>query len=241
MDFLDNVGLAVGLTFGGTREVPIKPVQPEWALSMMQQTYPLNCNINIIAVTNEPTDLARNRIVRHAKEIGARYLWFVDSDTAPPAYAARKLIVDLESSSDEKVMVAAGIYCSKNFPTEPIVYKKNGSGAFWKWKVGQVFECAGIGTGCMMIDMRVFDHLEEPYFKTVDRLSDNPEISKIQGTDDIYFCNKVIAAGFKIIADGSVLPVHWGENHQAYELPPDSFPFQGITVNQEKREAVIQK
>jgi hypothetical protein len=246
MDFLNSIGMAVGLTFGSSRknhEAPliVKPVQPEWALSMMQQTYPLNCNVTIIAIENVATDEARNKIVKHAQEIKARYLWFVDADTAPPAYAARKLVVDLESCPDEKVMVAAGIYCVKNDPTEPIVYKKNGAGAFWKWKVGELFECEGIGTGCMMINMKVFEHLEEPYFKTVDRESDNPEIAKFQGTDDIYFCQKVVDAGFKIIADGAVLPIHWGDDHRAYELPKDSYPFQGVNVNEDKREVLITK
>jgi len=240
MDYLNNVGLVLGLPFGayqnGNGKLQTRPIQPEWALSLIAMSYPINCNVTIMAIKNEPIDIARNKIVEQAKEVKARYLFFVDSDTAPPFYAARKLITDLESSADETIMVAAGIYCAKAEPTEPIVYLENGSGAHWKWKAGETFPCKGIGTGCMMIKMELFDHLEPPYFKIVDENDLNELKGKvsIKGTDDIYFCQKVTEAGYKILADGAVLPIHWSNDGMGYQLPMDSYPMLGSKIEDNK-------
>lgn len=216
----------IGLPFCG------RPVMPEWALAMMAQAYPLNMTIEFAPLKGRKIDEAKNEITRHAIDAGAKYLWFVDDDTAPPPHAARKLIIDLETAPDA-VMVAAGIYVSRQEYPEPLVYLKNGEGAFWKWKAGEVFECCGIGGGCMMIKVEVFKHLPEPWFKTVDCYSDQDGIEN-QFTDDIYFCDKVIKAGFKILADGGVLPIHWDTASQTpYCIPEDSYPFQGeVAVNQ---------
>ena len=217
---LPLTGLVIGLPFGG------RPVTPEWAISIAAQTYPLNMNVQFTALKGVETGDARNQIVKHALEVGAKYLWFLDDDVAPPFFAARRLIYDLEQA-EEKVMVAGGIYCAKSEPTEPIVYRGDGQGAFWRWKAGQVFEVTSMGTGCMVIKTEVFKHLEEPYFLWVDKKeSELPEgLNKFSMTDDIYFCEKVRNAGFKLIADGGVLCVHWDvKTGKAYTLPENSYP-----------------
>ena len=83
-----------------------------------------------------------------------------------------------------------------------------------------------IATGCMMIKTEVFQHLEKPYFKTVDEEPDAEVILKLV-TDDLYFCKKVTDAGFKILADGAILCTHWDyrtDPPTPYQLPPDSYP-----------------
>jgi hypothetical protein len=217
-------GLVIGLPFGR------KNVTHEWALGMMSQSYPLNMKIEFAPLKNRKVDEARIEIAKYALKQGARYLWFVDDDTAPPSHAARKLIIDLEMAPSN-VMVAAGIYSSRDPMPEPMVFKDHGAGAFWHWKYGEVFECSGIATGCMMIKTEVFRHLPEPWFKTVDYFSDREGVEAIedQHTDDVYFCEKVINAGFKILADGGVLPIHWDNETQIpYYIPEDSYPFQGV-------------
>jgi hypothetical protein len=228
------IGMTVGLTFGrrsGEGQYPsAKPVPAEWAVSMLAQVYPLNVNVCKFTTCGEEVGEARNHIVEEALKMRSKYLWFVDADTAPPKEAARVLMYLLEQSPDD-VMVAGGIYCAKMNPTEPVVYRGHGSGAFWKWKVGEVFECTGIGTGCMMIKTEVFKHLEQPYFKTVHEIPENMKLANgaavdsIQTTDDLYFCDKVTAAGFKIMAHGGVQCIHWDiETGTPYMLPQDSYP-----------------
>lgn len=216
---LDSVGLAIGLPFCG------RPVAPEWALSFAGQNYPLNIRRFMSALKGEEIGAARNQMAAQALEKRAKYIWFLDDDVAPPFHAIRQLIITLENSD---AMVAAGIYCAKTIPTEPVVYRGNGQGAFWHWKVGDIFEVTGVGTGCMVIKTELFNHLPQPWFKTVD-LPGTPEIPVVQETDDMYFCDKVIDAGYKILADTNVQCVHWGwdvekRDFRAYLLPDDSYP-----------------
>lgn len=215
-----TIGLCIGLPFIG------RPVAPEWAISLAAQNYPLNTNVMFSALKGVPVDEARNRIVEHALEHRAKYLWFLDDDVAPPFWAARHLLFVLEQSDDD-VMVAGGIYCVRSNPTEPIVYRGNGQGAFWKWRKDEVFECSGLGTGCMMIKTEVFQHLEKPYFCTFDNgnLNGDGDIVREQMTDDLWFCRKVTEAGYRILADGNVLPIHWDiKTGKHYILPEDSYP-----------------
>ncbi len=62
-----------------------------------------------------------------------------------------------------------------------------------------LIECDGIGGGCLLIHRRVFEAIEQPYFKC------NP--NTFIG-EDFYFCRKAQAAGFKIYLDPGVLCGH---------------------------------
>lgn len=225
-NMLGHVSLIIGLPFCG------RPVAPAWAICLATQNFPLNTNRVIHATNGKEIGLARNEIAENAIKAGAKYLWFLDDDVSPPATAAKSLITTLENS-DSKTMVAAGVYCAKSYPTEPVVFRADGKGAFWKWKVGDVFEVASIGTGCMMINLEVFKYLEKPWFKTVDE----PETATtpcVQVTDDIYFCQKVRAAGFKIVCDANVLTTHWDWDSDKKEFKPyflfeDCYPLRPVS------------
>jgi hypothetical protein len=217
---LPTTCLAIGLPFAG------RAVTPEWAISLASQAYPLNMNVQTFALKGVETGTARNQIVKHAIDVGAKYLWFLDDDVAPPYFAVRRLIYDLEQADDD-VMVAGGIYCTKTETPEPLVFRGDGEGSFWKWQAGQVFEVTSMGTGCMVIKTEIFKHLEKPYFLWVDpQEKELPAgVARHAQTDDIYFCEKVRKAGFRLIADGGVLCVHWDVGTgKHYMLPPDSYP-----------------
>lgn len=233
---LSSIGLAIGLPFCG------RPISPEWAISFASQNYPLNTRRFHSALKGEEIGKARNLIARQALEKRSKYLWFLDDDVAPPFHAIRQLITTLENS-DDSVMIAAGIYCAKTWPTEPVVYRGNGAGAFWKWKVGDIFECTGIGTGCMVIKAERLLSIPEPWFKTIDEHG-TPEEPVRQETDDMYFCDKVIDAGYKILADTNVQCVHWGWNEEkkdfvGYLLPEDTYPMRPVTEDEPRCERSI--
>ncbi len=127
-------------------------------------------------------------------------------------------------------MVIGGIYCTKTDPPEPIVFKELGAGPFYNWKVGDVFECKGLGAGCMLIKTEVFKHISKPWFLEPDEIFVDAKdgVARNVGTDDLYFCQKVTEAGFKIMAHGGVLPVHIDIDGRMYTLPIDSYPCQGV-------------
>lgn len=174
----------------------------------------------------------REKLVEKALEFDCPYLFFLDDDTIVPHFAVQKLHYALVNDPD--AMICAGIYPTKTDPPEPIVYKPQGAGSYWRWKEGEVFECDGIGTGAMLIDTRIFKSLPKPWFKEDLEVSEGKTTLLTSGkevpivrdfyTDDLYFCYKVRQAGYKILAHGGVLPVHLGQDGTVYSLPADSYP-----------------
>lgn len=217
MELPNQAHIVVGIPFCG------RPVAPEWAMAMATQSYPLATNITYATCKGMEVGAARDYIVETAQQHNAPYIWFVDDDTAPPVGAIRALKYVMEQNPHAAIV--GGVYCSKTEIPEPVVFRGKGAGSFWHWKIGDVFECDGIGTGCMLIRTEVFSKLEKPWFKTVDVACEDAKTFKIQQTDDLYFCDKVIAAGHKILAHGGVLCVHWdAQTGKPYMLPQDSYP-----------------
>jgi hypothetical protein len=59
-------------------------------------------------------------------------------------------------------------------------------------------------------------------------------------TDDIYFCQKVKAAGFNILAHGGVLCGHYDvKTNKIFTLPEDSYPMKSLK-EAEAKQAEIQ-
>lgn len=228
-----QTGLIIGIPFCG------RLCMPEWATALATLRMPPGLVVQYSTARGMEVGDARNQIAEHALKVGAKYLLFIDDDTQIPPYAILKLMYALDQQAPPfgKAMVCAGIYCAKADPATPIVYSDRGSGPFWDWKFDDIFECASIGTGCMLIKTEVFTKIERPWFKTItapmkaqlNRLEMGVEkihedIS-VTLTDDIYFCYKVADAGYKILAHGGVLCPHWDVTTQKeYKLADDSYP-----------------
>ena len=80
-------------------------------------------------------------------------VWIVEDDTIPPLDALKKLL-------ETNAPVASGVYVSRYPPYKPSIYKKKDEQFNWselKSSWGKQIEVAGNGTGCMLIDRKVFD------------------------------------------------------------------------------------
>lgn len=216
-----------------------RPVHMEWSMTLPCLGNPVG--MSIAWAVKKGLDRAKNReeLVEKALAIGAQYIFFLDDDTLCPNFTLRYLHYQLEQRPE--AMICGGIYCTKEDIPEPLVFMDLGGGSFYRWKVNDVFECKGLGTGCMLIKTEIFRMLQKPWFYEPDtvhvdemvKLGDlEVPIMKTIGTDDLYFCQKVTDAGFKIIAHGGVLPVHMDENGKMYTLPMDSYPCQGIGLKE---------
>jgi Glycosyl transferase family 2 len=236
--------LGIGIASSG-RSCPVP-----WAIAMATQSYPTCTGLAWYNIVGHSIDDARNEIIRRARSQKLKYMWFVDDDTEPPRDAVRKLmyLLDQEEARGSSIVAAGGIYCVKQDPPTPNVFAGPGRGPFWRWKVGDVFPCWGIGTGCLLIRMDVFDQIPEPWFKT----TSEPGFSE---TDDLYFCEKLARAGYGVLAHGGVLCPHWeiakgemtlkdGTHVSAgmwikYTLPSDSYPMLPREPTAAQLEAVI--
>lgn len=213
---------------------------PGWAFSLASIVPPMNATSVLSKTVNWPRDEARDHLIEGALESESKYGFFLDDDVTVPPNIIRALVFEMENAADD-VMVIGGIYCSKTAPAVPLVYQHMGDGPFYKWKIGQVFPCELIATGAMMIKMEVFKHITPPYFKEIDSVEDGkkhgliPEGSdcgRFAINDDGFFCHKVRAAGFKILAHGGMNCMHWDDKGTAYVLPDNSYP---IKCELEKR------
>lgn len=228
-----RTGLMIAVPLSGN------PLVPEWAFAFHQLHPPMNYNVEYALIKGRLVDDARNHLAKQAIAKNCKYLFFVDEDVTPPAHTVRQLIYHLEHWP--KAAIAAGIYCHKSPPAMPMVFRGNGVGPYWDWKVGEVFDCSGVGMGCAMIRVDVFKDLKEPWFKTVDSVEAFMD-GIPQGemwTEDLWFCKLVTDAGWKILADGGILPNHWdAKTGTSYNLPPTAKPLQRIGVETGKKRIV---
>lgn len=214
----EGIGIGIGLASVG------RPTPHPWGVALAVQNWPVGTRLSYIEVVGETIDVARHRIVEEARRVdNVKYLWFLDDDVVVPKSAANALMYLLDNFGPQtggKVMVAGGIYCAKTIPPTPLVFMEPSGGPYWKWKIGDVFRCWGIATGCMMVNMEIFNKLEPPYFRTIS--TDDEKC-----TDDLYFCDLVNKAGYSILAHGGVVCSHWDistKPNMVYGLPAKSFP-----------------
>jgi hypothetical protein len=207
----------IGLPFSGN------PVRPEWALTLAMMDRPLSFNYAFAPVHGKDVDEARNAIADLAVQHKVKYLFFLDDDVTPTKNCLTKLTYYLDQPQNKDVAVVGGIYCTKTDPAVPLVFKDEGVGPYWEWKMGDVFEVNGLATGCMLIRVEIFEQLEKPYFKTVDEPS-TPTAGTTTVTDDLYFCKKVRDKNYKIVADSNIWCLHWDVNGKWYDIPADSYP-----------------
>jgi hypothetical protein len=163
------------------------------------------------------------------------WLWFVDDDVIVPPQSLRELLDKATKIraheeikyGEAKTVAIGGIYCTKEKLSTPVAYRKLGNGPSWNWIRGMVFDVEGIGTGCLLIHTSIFHKLEKPWFKTVDEdhVDESNTITHVNITDDLYFCRKVKAAGYNIVAHGGILCGHYDyKTRKMYKLPDDCPP-----------------
>jgi len=129
---------------------------------------------------------ARNNGVEEARESGAEYLLFLDSDMVFPLTLLHRLLLHRKD-------IVGAIYTRRQAP-----YSLLGQilDSHPDPDAGGCVEMARLPTGCMLIRMAVFDALSKPYFFF--------GINQEQGTllgEDYAFCDAARAAGFRIWAD----------------------------------------
>jgi len=203
-----------------------RPLPPELPMAFKNCTPPMNMNSIMFETHGKPIDYARNWFAEQAIEYGCKYLFFWDEDVLIPPHALRELMYVADNWPS--VGVVGGIYCLKTDRPEPLVFKGIGDGPYWDWKVGEVFECSGIGMGCALIRTELFKDIPKPWFKTVDDLSpylDNIPLGEVW-TEDLYFARQVRESKkWKIVAHGGLVMPHLDvRTGRRYELPPDSKP-----------------
>ena len=240
-----NPKIVIAYPFGG------RPVPVDWHLAVRSLKIPSNTRVTEIfrrAHRDESGEWhwkledAQTSMVEQALEMGAKYILFIEDDTAPPPDCVMELSRVLDNA-DESVMACGGIYTTRSKPPEPIVYLRPGEGCHWNWRLGDIFPIWCMGFGCQMVRLEIFKLMPKPWFKelkTWEEIADFPELfpkppghtDRTGVSTDMFFFSRLAHMGFKALAHGGVLPVHWDVEAQiGYWLPKDSPPVRGIKFN----------
>lgn len=224
--------MSTGLVFG----IPTlgRPICLEWALALKSLNPPINYNTIFAIVRGKPVDLAREEIAEQAIKSDAKYLLFIGDDTILPAHALRQFIFRMENNPE--LGVVGGVYCSKSNPPAPLVFRGNGQGSYWDWKIGEFFEVTGLGMDATMIRVDVLRDLPKPWFKTVetDDFLDGVNNAEMW-TEDLYFLNNITknAPQWKIYCDAGVICDHWDfASGKMFSLPANSLPLRQTVVEE---------
>jgi FkbM family methyltransferase len=136
---------------------------------------------------------------------GYDYLFSVDSDIAFPRNTLKRLL-----SHDKDVV--SGLYIQRKPGQHTLeIYEANDHGGvsnipYGKLKGRNLVEVQGCGFGCVLVKAEVMRSIGYPQFKYYSALDHKNTIS-----EDVDFCKKALAKGFRIWADTSVKCRHIGQ------------------------------
>lgn len=224
-----STGLVIGVP-----TLESRPITLDWAFAFKSIHPPINYNTVFSVVKNHPVHIARNMIVEEALRSNAKYLLFIGDDTIPPPHMLRQFIFRMEQ--DESVGVIGGVYFSKSDPSFPLVFRGNGSGAYWDWKVGEYFEVTGLGMDATMLRMDMVKEMKKPYFHTEDSDQFLDGINNaVMWTEDLWFLRKVKEeTQYKIMCDSGVICDHVDvRTGRKYSIPPYSLPTRRLEVKKD--------
>lgn len=171
----------------------IDPKLFDWCLWLERQR--TGIGIERYECTAGPAE-ARNRIVSEflAKD-SRRWIWFIDSDTIPPRnlslldHREESLIVCGWYNTYRPDLSIRPIPCvyltHPNIPGATVGYKQK------NWPEEEAFEADAAGTGCMLIDRKLFD---DPEFERLEPFVYGRYNGRFLG-EDITFCLRAVDAG----------------------------------------------
>jgi len=190
-------------------------VRIEWVLARYGQVIPCNWSqSDMIHFIDQFSPLgfmvadARNLISTKAVEGNFQWVFFVDHDTIMPPHT---ILTWNEHMLKGDVPVFGGVYFTKGIPSEPLVYRGNGTSYYTDWKFGDEVWVDGMGMGCTMIHVSVlkvmYDEAEtymigphhvKRIFQTPSKIGFDPQTmawSAQSGTEDLAWCDKVRKTG----------------------------------------------
>lgn len=158
----------------------------------------LKTGLDVEIIRSSSGDIAamRNSIVYSARDKGCSHLLFVDTDMLYPPDTVKRLL-------DHDLDIVGALTFKRYPPFNPIIMRGD------KHKLQYVYpyddglmKVTATGTGCLLINMKVFDKIRKPYFKFQHTKKNGPV------GEDVGFCYKAADAGFDIYVDTTVKTIH---------------------------------
>jgi len=149
-------------------------------------------------------DAVRIQMVLYAKQHHCDAIIMLDDDMIFPRDAVLSLICHWRDGAQ----VVSGVYNSKKYPYQAFIMpldSKGWSGANWlrEYKPNEIYHVKTIATGCILIDMDVFNKIDEPWF-----LLRMDKFGRITYTEDCYFGINCYTNGIPMIVDTAIQCQH---------------------------------
>jgi hypothetical protein len=172
-------------------------VQTDFAMSLAMLCMDPGAKIALVNARSSLVPLGRNQCVAAAQIMKASHILFLDSDMVFPPDALKRLLAHGKD-------VVGAAYAKRAAPFHPLTVTEEGELANITSGLRRV---KLLPTGCMLIRLKVFDALSQPYFNL------ETDGAQLRG-EDYYFCRKARDAGFALWCDGdlSVKLGHVGQN-----------------------------
>ena len=143
----------------------------------------------------------RHYIVEEAKKEQCSHLLLLDADMLFKPHCLKSLI------AWDKDIVGATYNMRKFPPTSTVKFADKAGKLVAREKIPtEFFQCAAVGFGFTLINMRVFEKVPKPWFN-IEHAKDG---SLLTG-DDVWFCRQASKAGYKIWADPTLDVKHVGD------------------------------
>lgn len=161
-------------------------------------------------------DVVRDKAVNIAMQNGARWLFFLDADVIPPADVITRLL------AHNKPIVSA-LYVRRHNPpfNEMLRFRTDGFPGLMpipdgEFQDGSLVECDAVGTGCVLINMEVFEKVK-PRIITIDGQPTRPQWfvwtewrQQLGKSEDFEFFTHCRKHGIPVYCDTSVKCKHIG-------------------------------
>lgn len=194
----------------------------DWGFRM--RSYPEVQAVDFFNISNPRIAMCRNAAVEHAKGFGSTHILWLDPDMGLDRYVQRNAQDEVISRAKpfwheawefikrHPFSVAAAPYAGRH-PHRPIhVFVKNDNNQLIRVRhedapnLSGWSQVAGVGTGAMLMDIRIFDRLEFPYFK--DTFIDRKE-TKLRHSQDVHFCATCEQAQIPVYVNWDCPCGHW--------------------------------
>ena len=178
----------------------------EWAVALRSLRSPVPSKL--IHVRSYTVDRARNALVEMAKQQGATFIFFLDSDLIVNPDALSRLYA-------HNLPIVSGVYTGwyEGKPAistfaDGVEYTDRRPIPFPEMEKYPLYTRKDLllGMGCCLIRMDVFEQLEKPYF--IFNLDATTEEGKKSYSEDFYFCKKAHEKNIPIHVDTVVHGLH---------------------------------
>ena len=181
--------------------VPWPPALPNCDMVLPQFLSIAASGVDWLHLPGMPADKALNTAGKELLKRENTHLVTLDWDHVHPVDILERFakVVGLHP----EVKILGGLNFMRSEPHKPCAWIKKG-GEYYQpheWQPG-IIEAEYIGFGCVAIHREVFEGVEFPWF-----VNDYGDTGKLQ---DVYFCNKAQAAGFKVYCDYDLTSPHIG-------------------------------